>query len=243
MEDLFSGGFTYIIIGFVVLSIITSVLRSRAAKKKKAQDQQAQEGQAGQQSQSPPVRQTGMSDIQKAFAMMAGVGDAAQKPAAPPQPKPDAVYGEGFRGRTEGRASHEGTHGGHSEGRGGRTEGRASHEGTRSAFAGEHSMPHEGPHKHEGSRGRTEGTASLEGTHGLGPGVAAGKAAARQPITASKYESVKFDSYLADDRGDAAEMVVQRRNRQLDSLNLFEGKDELTKAIIYSEILKRKSAK
>lgn len=201
MDELFS------LLPIIIIFVVGALIRS-AAKKGSASKQQGDEDQA----QRPPVRQSVMSDIQRAFMMMEDGEDRPSKPPVqrPPVQRP-SMQREGMHGRTEGFASHEGTRG--------RTEGIGSHEGT---------------------RGKKEGVASREGTHGT-EGFAS-----RQNVSAkndNRYANVKISKYYLDEKDDDDLLVVNRRASQSGGLKLFENQNDFVKAVIYSEVLTRKSAR
>jgi len=224
MEGLLSGIIPIIIAIFVVTGIISSV---RKAARKKRQQQAAQQGQQGQQQQQPqyqPQRQQAMSEIQRAFAMMSGEPEVKKTPPGPQQPTlHKQQHAEGMH------STHEGLHSRAHEGLHARYEGAHSkpHEGVAGKYAGEHSMPHTGKH---------EGQPSHEG-------FAQHKAVRKQEV-ANKYANVKIGKYFADGTGEEPDSVPATvKRRKANPLKLFEGKDAFTKAVIYSEILTRKSAR
>lgn len=217
-------GFIWVIIVGVIISVISS-----AAKKKKPA--KSDEGEAP----AAPVLPPNMSDIQKAFMLM---NDFDKKEPKQAPPKPRYVHTEGTLGRTEGTASNEGMRG-RTEGTLGRTEGIASNEGMRG--------------RTEGTLGRTEGTASTEGMRGRTEGVSTMNAATSSRKTAAtkndaavrqnnKYTNVKINKYFLDDDDEDNASHKKRRNTGT-GLKLFENQSECVKAVIYSEIFTRKTAR
>lgn len=208
--------FSYIIIGIVVF-IVISIFRS-VAKKKKAQERSEQSGQQQGQSGQQPVRPPAMSDIQRAFSMM---GEMEPKPApraATPRPIParqPAAYSstQGKSLSAAGNSSLEGTLG--------KTEGRASTlEGKAGRTEGRAST-------HEGKAGKTEGREF----HGAG----AHKMPA--PYKSTSISSVTFDE-SEDDFGNA---IGDKKYAPTPKLKLFEKQSDYMKAVIFSEILPRRS--
>ena len=206
-----------------MLFVVIGILRSIAKNKKKAQArQEAMDSRDGspqqpEQTQQQPVRPSAMSDIQRAFAMMA----EEEKPKPTPVPirpipaRAPAAYTsvqgkstfasgqqphEGLVGKTEGRAT---TH----EGKAGRTEGRAT--------------------THEGKAGKTEGIEFHgEGAHNM-----------PDPYKSTSFSSITFDE-TEDDFGNA---IGDKVYTPKPKLKLFEKQSDYMKAVIFSEILPRRS--
>ena len=97
-------------------------------------------------------------------------------------------------------------------------------------------------HELEGTLGR-EGTGSLEGTAGREgmPGVEGAFAASTVSAPPNKYANVRIDKYFADEEEDSTPSV--RRIEGIPALRLFENQSDFAKAVIYSEILTRKTQK
>ncbi|MBT3319215.1 MAG: hypothetical protein HN948_06260 [Clostridia bacterium] len=217
---------TIIIIGtvlFVVIGIFRSVAKSRkkAQARREAMDSRDGSEQPSEQAQQQqPMRAAAMSDIQRAFAMMAEEENPKPPPAKPAPPRPiparaPAAYAsvqgkstfasgmqphEGVVGKTEGRAT---TH----EGKVGKTEGRAT--------------------THEGKAGKTEGSEF----HGVG--------AHNMP---NPYESVNISTITFDETEDDFGNAIGDVNaKPKPQLTLFEKQSDYVKAIIFSEILPRRN--
>lgn len=125
-----------------------------------------------------------------------------------------------------------------------RREGSVSNEGTRGRS--------EGLASNEGMRGRTEGLASHEGSSVRTQKVSAMKAAYSSKLSATygedapqnqenKYANVKIDKYTLHDEDEQS--FENMRRREPINLKLFDNKNEFVKAVIYSEILTRKTAR
>ena len=102
-------------------------------------------------------------------------------------------------------------------------------------------------------RGRTEGIASHEGMRGRTEGVSMMTDGYSSKLTASygedepsgkdnPYANVKIDKYTLQDEDEQLEFEKAHR-KKLNALKLFDNKNEFVKAVIYSEILTRRTAK
>ena len=117
-------------------------------------------------------------------------------------------------------------------------EGYGSHEGT---------ISHEGKRGSEGIRGMHEGVKGMhEGVQGRHEGTASrtqGKAFHRPGFhsTPNKYANVDLNKYTSVTDTEDQKVVTLYTQKKKSPLKLFENKDAFTKAVIYSEILNRKS--
>ncbi len=221
MEDLFSG-----ILPIIIIIVVINIIRSVAKKKKPAKNSDGE----------PQAPRPVMSDIQKAFRLMSEFDDKPEPEAKASEPLREGIASEGLRGRSEGIAS---------EGLRGRTEGVVTN---------------------QGMRGRTEGIASSQGMQGLTEGIASSQGRGRNEMLSKMnaaysstlaatygedapqgkdniYAKAKIDKYTLSDQEDEKIFLENRKRRQLLDLKLFDNKDELVKAVIYSEILTRKAAR
>ncbi len=227
---------TWIIILVVVIGIIVRVLSSMAKKKAKQQQDERNAGGEGRAAPAPPPRPSSMSDIQRAFMEMSGLMEE------PPKEPPVKAY-SGSAGKTvpmnstesrtvrsESLGSYEGAYS--TEGQNGTTEGLGSYEGAYStqgrSGTSEGLGSYEGAYSTEGKAGKTEGIEfHTAGSHSIGNKFADVDLTTLKPDLEEDLKS----SYAS------ITVVKQRKN----PLKLFENKNDFTKAVIYSEILNRRT--
>ena len=214
---------TWIIILVVVIGIVVRIA-SAAAKKSKQQNARNENSQGeAERPVAPPPRATTMSEIQKAFMMMSG-----EEPAKA-SVKPSYYSNTGTRVQNDDSLY---------EGSAGKRDDMSSS-----------NLP-EGMSAYEGSAyirdgvGSLEGTSSLEGTNSL-EGTATEGFEFHSPgshVNKNPYASVDLTRFTSMKIGsEQVHTIASSKKRSTNPLKLFEGKNEFTKAVIYSEILSRHS--
>ncbi len=209
--------FGFLIIIFVIIMVIVSAASKRKKPSKKDEDE------------SEPVRRptTTMSDIQRAFMMMTDPeSEERQHPpkAERPVPKPVSPFrdfsNEGMRGATEGFMSDQGTR----------------YDGVKPSLEG---IRKDGiTNSTEGFRDFSKSMASTEGT-GYKT-VAAMEARVKEESSAPMQHRLQ-DRITDSDKPD--KVLLDPQQAKAPDIQLFRNQNDIVRAVIYSEILKRKTGR
>lgn len=210
------GNFIWIIIVFVVISLISSAVKKNAQKSKDAEDKQA-----------PPepraVRPPVMSDIQRAFQLMSEFDE--QQPQKADQKVEFPFVSSSY---PEDVVSPEGTYG--------QSDGSASYEGTQSYGNG--AMSTQGRYAHEGVRVHNAPITTMQAGYSSTLSETYNKR-----VSSGQNMYAKSSLNEISNRFEKDTAFSSNAPKRSGGLVLFDNKNEYVKAVVYSEILSRKTAR